>query len=583
MHMTRLRAHNIAELKVIEPSSEVRDQAFAALKPHSQAVANMALVDADNAFMTQPDLMYVEAVLVTEGINDNDDAFTHAELWKAQSTPVLKPINVGHNDTAIVGVMYGVTARKLDGSPVTEDDGEPFELVMHGVVWHYLPHLKGAAANIAERFAQGQCFVSMECWFEGYDYGLYDDEGKLEDVQQRSDATAFLEGHLRVSGGSGNFNGNRIGRALRGITFGGVAFVDVPANRRSDVLNVFIFDPDEILETVGSRDSNSTNDISDNVVLFQEGFMNDTTNKAVAHSDADVRKVVAESVEDVLNRDRERAQAEAEKKELDAARSKVTDLQTELKEARAALASAHEAVEDGYQTVRAQAGATGDTPEEIARIDRAKDGSEAFSAKIAFIAQTGGRAQASVSDELTQLRDENEKLQAQVREHTRAGEIRETFAGVLSDDEIDGLVNSGLAKSDEDYTAWLDEHKLTMAKVNPFMKGKEGDEKKKDDKKSKGRIMTPADEKEELKDHGVKLDGKHGSVPSSVPSKSLAGIEEHFEEVEDDVNLEGADAGATEESGNPFDKVVADIYSKPRQERRDRFSRSMAELNEGGN
>jgi hypothetical protein len=93
--------------------------------------------------------------------------------------------------------------------------------------------------------------------------------------------------------------------------------------------------------------------------------------------------------------------------------------------------------------------------------------------------------------------------------------------------------------------------------------------------------MTPADEKEELKDYGVKLDSKHGSVPSSVPSKSLAGIEEHFEEVEDDVNLNGSEAKVVDNS-NPFDKVVGELYSKPRDERRKLFNRSMAELN-GGN
>jgi len=583
--MEKLHAHKITQLKVVQPDKAARDYALAALKPYSKTVANLSTVNPDEAFMQQPDLLYVEAVLVTEGINDNDDAFTHEELWKAQASPILKPINLGHNDASIVGAIYGVTARKLDGTSMTEDDGSPFELVMHGVVWHYLPHLQSVAQQINESFEAGECYVSMECWFEGYDYGLYNNDS-LDDVINRCDATAHLEQHLRVRGGSGKFNNIRIGRALRDITFGGVAFVKVPANKRSDVLNVFTFDPDKLEYDDATVVAHNNN----NVVRLREGSMNDIT-KTVAHvENADVRKEVAQGIQDALTNDRERAQAEAQANELKQARTKAADLEKQLEDAQAALTRAHEAVETGYQEVRAQAGATGDTPEEIARIDRASDGDDAFRAKIAFIAQTGGRAQAKVADEMKQLREENAKLEAQVREHTRAGEIRELFDGILAEDEVDGLVKAGLAKSDEDYAAWLEEHKLTTAKMHEMMKGKEGkDEKKDDKKKGKGRLMMPADETEKLADDGSKLNARHGRVPSSVPSKqSLASvIEENFDEVEDDLNLEGADAGAAEEAEdvNPFDKVIAGLYTKPRQDRKDRLlNRAQGAVqNNGGN
>lgn len=588
--MNRLRAHKTVQLKVVEPTSAVQGQALAALKLHSQAVATMMATEGDT-FKEQPDLMYVEAVLVTEGLNDNDDGFLHEELVSAQGSPLLKPINMGHNDKSIVGVMYGVTARRLDGTLVTEDDGSEFELVMHGVVWHYLPHLRGVADRIAENFANGNCFVSMECWFQGYDYGLYNSEGILEDVIKRDNSTAHLEKHLRVRGGSGSHNGKRIGRALRDITFGGVAFVDIPANRRSDVLNVFVFDPDglEQDETRSGVDSTSTPHRNDTVVLFEEGSMNDTTNKAVAHADGnDLRKMVDEGVSGALSNERARVQAEGKAQELTSANAKIADLESKLEVAQTALARAHDAVEDGYQSVKATAGATGDTPEEIARIDRAKDGNDAFTAKIAFIAQTSGRAQANASEELQTLRDENAKLKAEVREHTRAGEIAETFAGVLSDDEIEGLVKSGLAKSDEDYATWLDEHKAVIAAKPDFLK--KGDEKngKKDEKKAKSRILTPAQEQEKLQDNGVALNPRHGKVPSAVPGKqSLAAgdvdLSDHFDEVKDDVNLEGADASADDENdnANPFADMIGEIYTKPRQAKSARFSRAVGDLRDG--
>jgi len=159
---------------------------------------------------------------VSEGINDNDDAFTREELKRAISSPILKPMNWQHKDEQILGAMYAVEARDLQGKTlaVEEIEDQEIELVIQGVVWHHLPHIKATAEQIVQRIEKGDLFVSMECWFDDYDYGLYTQGGELFDSIARKPETAFLDGHLRVCGGTGRYNGMRIGRALSGVTFG---------------------------------------------------------------------------------------------------------------------------------------------------------------------------------------------------------------------------------------------------------------------------------------------------------------------------------------------------------------------------
>jgi hypothetical protein len=82
-------------------------------------------------------------------------------------------MNWQHQDEQILGAMYAVEARDMQGNKVSAIDDQPVELIVQGVVWHQLPHIKLTAQQIAQRIDAGDMFVSMECWFDSYDYGLY--------------------------------------------------------------------------------------------------------------------------------------------------------------------------------------------------------------------------------------------------------------------------------------------------------------------------------------------------------------------------------------------------------------------------
>lgn len=85
--------------------------------------------------------------------------------------------------------------------------------------------VKGAAEN-------GNKFVSMEAFFNDYDYRVG------EKAVARNAETSFLDKYLRAKGGTGSFDGTKVGRILRNIVFGGVGIVDKPANPGSIILSV---------------------------------------------------------------------------------------------------------------------------------------------------------------------------------------------------------------------------------------------------------------------------------------------------------------------------------------------------------
>lgn len=219
----------------------------------------------------QPDLLYVESVLVSTGENANDDVFLSSEMWNARKSPVHKPMDWEHNtgseipsninsdakhrsvvdDNQIIGVMYETSILDADGHLIPDDvaasmDSPPdkFHIVNKGVVYKYLfPTL---ASKIAKEAAAGKLFVSMEAWFTSYDYKVGNK------IVARNSNTAFLDNHLRANGGVGNYKGEKVSRILRGITFGGIGFVANPANKDSVIRSV----------TNASEDANNSGELS---------------------------------------------------------------------------------------------------------------------------------------------------------------------------------------------------------------------------------------------------------------------------------------------------------------------------------
>jgi hypothetical protein len=86
-------------------------------------------------------------------------------------------------------------------------------------------------------------FISMECLFDDFGYGLKTEDGKIS-LLPRNEKTAWLSGYLRAYGGKGVVQINnvtyRIGRHLRGLNFSGAAFVKRPGNPESIIFEDYI-------------------------------------------------------------------------------------------------------------------------------------------------------------------------------------------------------------------------------------------------------------------------------------------------------------------------------------------------------
>ncbi len=563
----KLRALAFREVRLSKPSEALNTKATAAL----------AKLDFSEVHK-QVDLLHVECVLVTEGINDNDDAFIHAELKRALSSPILKPMNWQHKDSDILGVMYAVEARDLNGKVLAEIGDEPVELVVQGAIWHHLPHIKVTASEIMKRIEKSNLFVSMECWFDDYDYALFTSAGELFDIIKRNDETAFLDKNLRVSGGTGRYNNLRIGRALSGINFGGVAFVDRPANKRSLILNSFAFNPLQLTEAAEAKQDGSDQGLDrtviNNVVDVNHNMevrMNDLNRTAA--SEDQIQKALVGALE---ARDQRVAQ-ERVKAELESAQLTLAQKETDLANAKSALEALKAAIDRAFESAKASS-----VPAEIAKIDQALNvtgpgaGDAVFAAKIAWI-EDSRRAAASkpqgvdakAMEKLTEEKALLQKELAGLKNDIRQAEIEHLFANILemSAEEVATFVKAGLAQAtDEAYTAWMDEKKLLAKKFFDKM-GKKG---KKDEscasEDAEAGLLSPSDRETPVEDHGAVLRPVHGRVPSDVkrvPRSKLTAtqsLDQMFEE-QVEPNLAGANAGDVKNE-SPFKGLVASLLGK---------------------
>jgi hypothetical protein len=107
----------------------------------------------------------------------------------------------------------------------------------------------------------------MECLFAGFDYALISPDGNHK-VIARSDDSSFLTKHLRAYGGTGEYEGYKIGRSLRDISFSGKGLVSKPANPRSVILDAS--KAFSINENSSSILNQGDNDMSDQNIVEQQ-------------------------------------------------------------------------------------------------------------------------------------------------------------------------------------------------------------------------------------------------------------------------------------------------------------------------
>lgn len=196
-------------------------------------------IKAESANPEQVDLYYLKSVLVSTGWNKNDDVFDASTTWAARTTPEDKQFNLMHNENDIIGHITGSYVVDREGN-VVNDDTQPddFDIITEAVLYNSWtdPENRQRMSQIIAEIEQGKWFVSMECLFAGFDYALLDGQGGAK-LLARNEGSAFLTKHLRAYGGTGEYEGYKIGRSLRQISFSGKGLVSQPANPRSVILD----------------------------------------------------------------------------------------------------------------------------------------------------------------------------------------------------------------------------------------------------------------------------------------------------------------------------------------------------------
>lgn len=202
-----------------------------------------------SASINDSDLYYVQSILVSSSWNRNDDIFDKAEVWMARNTPEDKPTNLEHDENTIIGHITANWPINEEGSLISEDvelDNLPdkFHILTGSVIYraYSSPELKERAEKLISEIENGKKYVSMECYFKGFDYGLIDQVTGEYKILKRNNDTAYLTKYLRAYGGQGKHENYQIGRVLRNITFSGKGFVDKPANPDSIIFSKSLMD-----------------------------------------------------------------------------------------------------------------------------------------------------------------------------------------------------------------------------------------------------------------------------------------------------------------------------------------------------
>lgn len=429
----------------------------------------------------QMDLLYLESCLVSAGskagVNENDDIFTREEVWAARHTPVLKPFNWQHKDKDIVGIIYTVQARDLNGNVLDINQEEvpdcEFDLWTEAAIFRLIHPER--SNEIEERAKANNLFVSMEAWFDDYGYGMYSKNG-LSKVVDRNENTAFLDEYLRASGGVGKYNDSdsgqemRIGRVLRSITFGGCGLVDHPANKRSVITSVEGFQnfttQDEIelfLQTLlESEGSPSQELVPMNTQANVKPDMNEVKEVMITvlnEREQVAAKAAAEQALKARAENAEAANTELEAKQValtESLQAKEAELQT--------LNVAQVAYNDAVRTLISEhmvAAGVQNVPAEIAKIDATKTGAEAFNAKIAWIQNSLAslRSRAAIA---TGLEAKLAEAQSVVREQ----DVRSLFGDLMSEEVVDAFVAHASKLNDEAFQNWRDEKELMLIEVS---------------------------------------------------------------------------------------------------------------------
>lgn len=200
------------------------------------------------------------SILVTAGIwNKNDQVFDKHEVWKTRYSPLNKPSNLNHQPDKVVAHsnrVFAITDEEeaklipdsVDGKP-NLDIPDVYHLLTVDTFYKYNikayqsvnPEYSKKIQKLYEDISNGNLSVSMECIFANFDYAILYPDGTQKIIERNND-TSYLTKKLKHFGGSGEFQGKRIGLLMRDLMFTGKGITDDPANQAS-----VIFPKDSVL------------------------------------------------------------------------------------------------------------------------------------------------------------------------------------------------------------------------------------------------------------------------------------------------------------------------------------------------
>ena len=226
----------LAELLFANSSIAYATHVVTGSESDKELIVNSLLDKSIKASVHDSDLYFTKSILVSTNWNLNDDVFCKYEVWASRHTPSHKRTNIEHDETKIVGHMTDTWALDSDSNIIPDNTSvkdlpDLFHIANGAVIYTYWESddLKAQTNALIEKIQANKMFVSMEALFAGFDYAVMTPEGEFHIVARQKE-TAFLTKHLRAYKGKGEFDGCRLGRLLRNLTFSGKGYVEKPAN-----------------------------------------------------------------------------------------------------------------------------------------------------------------------------------------------------------------------------------------------------------------------------------------------------------------------------------------------------------------
>ena len=440
------------------------------------------------ASLNDNDLYYVQSILVSSNWNKNDDIFDKSEVWAARNTPEDKPTNLEHDESVIIGHITSNWPITEDGILINENTPienlpEKFHILTGSVIYRAFtsPDLKERSEKLIAEIETGQKYVSMECFFKGFDYGLINKSTGEYKVLSRNNNTAYLTKYLRAYGGLGEHEDYKIGRVLRNITFSGKGFVNKPANPES-----VIFTKDLISKNL-EKINQKNEDLSD-------------TGVSINQSNSNVENIIMNSEKEVTEASHDCS--EAVQASVSALQEQNNNLENTIKANEISLAEVQKALEAAN----------------LEKEEAAKKMTEEMSKKDETMKKIKAELDRAL-ESIAAYKDKEEKMMKAEKKMKRMASLVEVG---LNNEEASATVEKFENLDDDSFEAMTT---LFAAKMPPWLKKKDEEKTKEDKPKASEETADPAvlDTAEENVDLNL---GVGGEVEASEAETTRAALVE---------------------------------------------------------